>query len=557
MNRGSVPAAGPVRVKDDRVEVKCPQPDRAIGPGGSVTCTSVYRITEEDISKGSITTSAVAYVGQSTSELQSLTVYLQTIPSHLTLIKHADPQKYQESGQEIRYTYSVTNDGKFPLKSPVTVTDDQAAVTCREISTTGDGDDALDPGERIDCSAIYTITELDMQNGSFTHSAHASMEGVDSNFAAVTISESVLDLVITTDRLTYESPNDRIQYKYVVTGRSREPLRDPLTITEEDASLKIHCPDLTTVGNGDRFLDWNESLTCTSEHSITQADIDIIPPGSDRGAVTNSARASLGGVTSRQVRVEVTGPMQQPALSLTMSADTSAFDSVDQKITYTYVITNTGNVTIPAPLQITDDHIDRGAPFPCGDTSRGLAPNESMTCTQSYAITQEDFVPKAVTNSATASSTGLNLPITSSAVKATISCQYRTGWIPYTVEPDETWEHILSWYRDVTPVDVQKANCLGSASSVRTEDFLYVPRQPPFAEISGVIKDATGQPLGNMPVILTNTTNGERTPTLTSITGEYTFSDLEPGTYRIFQVLIKVRRGDVKKQDFTIVAGAQ
>ncbi len=54
-------------------------------------------------------------------------------------------------------------------------------------------------------------------------------------------------------------------------------------------------------------------------------------------------------------------------------------------ITYTYVVTNTGNVTFSGPLTVTDDKATVTCP------AGGLDPGASITCTATYTITAADI----------------------------------------------------------------------------------------------------------------------------------------------------------------------
>lgn len=92
------------------------------------------------------------------------------------------------AGDVVTYTYVVTNTGYAPLQGPVTVTDTKTTVTCPPVTMVDpDGDNFLDPGEAIICTAYYTATQEDVSAGAITNTARAAVEGFYSNFATVVI----------------------------------------------------------------------------------------------------------------------------------------------------------------------------------------------------------------------------------------------------------------------------------------------------------------------------------------------------------------------------------
>ena len=92
--------------------------------------------------------------------------------------------------------------------------------------------------------------------------------------------------------------------------------------------------------------------------------------------------------------------IQTPALSLTKSANPTIYSYPGQVIIYTYVVKNTGNVTLSGPFNITDNKLGS---FQCG-TATSLAPGASITCTKSYTIKTTDvgLLPNSITKAATA-----------------------------------------------------------------------------------------------------------------------------------------------------------
>jgi hypothetical protein len=123
----------------------------------------------------------------------------------LTLDKTVTETSFNLSGDTLNYSYLVTNSGYAPLLGPVTVTDDKATVTCPAVSMAvqtappgaGDGDNYLDVGEQITCTATYTVTLADVLAGSVTNTASASADGVTSNSDSETVYRAIADLIVT------------------------------------------------------------------------------------------------------------------------------------------------------------------------------------------------------------------------------------------------------------------------------------------------------------------------------------------------------------------------
>jgi hypothetical protein len=73
-----------------------------------------------------------------------------------------------------------------------------------------------------------------------------------------------------------------------------------------------------------------------------------------------------------------------PALTITKEATPATYDTVSQKISYKYNVTNTGNVIVTG-LTVTDDKatvtLDKNT----------IQPGESANGTATYTITQQDI----------------------------------------------------------------------------------------------------------------------------------------------------------------------
>jgi hypothetical protein len=77
-----------------------------------------------------------------------------------------------------------------------------------------------------------------------------------------------------------------------------------------------------------------------------------------------------------------------PKLQLAKSAAPTTYSFAGEVITYTYVVTNVGNVTLTGPIMVTDDKIP--GPFQCGSVT-SLSPGAAVTCTHHYVIQPGDL----------------------------------------------------------------------------------------------------------------------------------------------------------------------
>jgi hypothetical protein len=495
----------------------------------------------------------------------------------LSLSVQANPSTYNTLGQTITYTYTIHNPGFARTSGPVIVVDGKVLVKCPEVDTVGNQDGFLDPSESITCTGVYTITQIDLIDPanpdrkvcSVTNTAIASADNGNfkSQAVVVVISRNDLDcqrdvgpsnpdpeppappvpptLTASGSPLTYDHVNEEIIFTYVIKNNDNESLTGNITVADSLTKV-INCPDINTVGNLDSTLDLNETITCTAIYTITQADID-------KGYVANTAKAQVGEVESNPASLTIPGPPPDPQLSLTKTANPIEFNSVEQPIIYTYTVKNEGNVTLSAP-SIIDDRINNGAPFICGTEETRLAPGETVSCNATYTISQADFEPKAVTNTATASVLYLvsgvpsgptvspqQLSITSPSVTTTIVCPYPpAGWSAYTIIDGDTLSEISGGYKDpkVTTSALQVANCMGSATDIKIGGTLYVPY---LTSLEGVLfidfnsngsKDAGEPGVPGFKVFLINS-SGNTIETTTNSEGYYLFTNLPPGGYYV------------------------
>lgn len=101
------------------------------------------------------------------------------------------------------------------------------------------------------------------------------------------------------------------------------------------------------------------------------------------------------------------------SINLQKMANPTSYDEVGDVITYTYVITNDGDLPIgPTQFTITDDKVDGSPTFNCGPSNQTLAVGATVACTATYTIVAADLDSETdtVTNAATASGGGYTSP---------------------------------------------------------------------------------------------------------------------------------------------------
>jgi len=114
--------------------------------------------------------------------------------------------------------------------------------------------------------------------------------------------------------------------------------------------------------------------------------------------------------------------VQNPSLALTKSALPGTYSAVGDTIGYTYLVSNNGNVTLDAPISITDDKITAPNSVTCTQPGDGqLSPLETMTCTATYTIVQGDLDAGSVTNTATATASFDGDPVDSNQDQVTVT----------------------------------------------------------------------------------------------------------------------------------------
>src|SRR5262249_49710358 len=133
----------------------------------------------------------------------------------------------------------------------------------------------------------------------------------------------------------FSAPGETLNYSYAVTNTGN--------VTLTNVAITDALPGISPVVCQETMLLPGASTTCTATYVATQADVD-------RGTVNNSAvgtgrTPSDGLVTSPPSETSVPGTADAQTEAV-KSAQPAAFTAPGQTLNYSYLVTNTGAVTL-------------------------------------------------------------------------------------------------------------------------------------------------------------------------------------------------------------------
>jgi uncharacterized repeat protein (TIGR01451 family) len=177
-------------------------------------------------------------------------------------------------GDNITYTYRVSNEGDVPL-SNITVKDDKAGQAAF-ISGDDDSDGILDKGETWIFNAIYTVK--DGETGKLTNKATVTGTGPGNQeaVASATATVNVIDIVV---KITSLKAGDTVGRTLIVSGTVNDPSITQGVIAVNDSSRNIS----VTNGQYSITVDLEDgvnviTVTVTKAGGITASDTKTLEP---------------------------------------------------------------------------------------------------------------------------------------------------------------------------------------------------------------------------------------------------------------------------------------
>ena len=370
------------------------------------SCTFTHTVTQGDIDAGQVVNTASASSPDVSAVTDSETVTGPTRNASFSFDKQAPPT-FAAVGDTVDFTFEVTNDGNVTLTD--VVVDDPFFGTPYSCTIPSLAPGATDSS----CTATYTIEQGDVDAGEITNTASVTADApagvtppasqTDMETVTGPAEQAALSVVKSSTDGTFTAVSDTEDYTFVVTNDGNVTLTN-LVLDDADLGFSCALPDLAPGANTTTCAD-GTPLSATK--TFDQEDVDA---GSYTNAVTVTGESDgLGTPVDAADQDTVTGPLQLPTISLAKSSTfTGTMETVGQVLTYDFVVTNTGNITLTAQITIDDPLItDVDCPIL---PAAGVAPGATYTCTGEYEVTQDDLDRGFVTNTAEASVTQAVVP---------------------------------------------------------------------------------------------------------------------------------------------------
>ncbi|WP_307038726.1 DUF7507 domain-containing protein [Agromyces ramosus] len=394
--------------------IACP-PTPSLAPGGQLTCTATYTITQADVDQGEIVNDVTATgtppAGPDVvSPLATVTIPGDQSPA-ITLVKSAAPTQVTAAGQTVAYSFVVTNTGNVTVHAASVTETAFSGARAAPVISCPLAAASLVPGAFVTCTAPYTVAQADVDAGQITNTATATASAPDGSPVNAAPADAIVTaaaapaiaLVKTAAPTQVTAAGQTVTYSFLVTNAGNVTLH-AASVTETAFSGTgpapvISCPSAAA------SLAPTASVICTAPYTVTQADVDA-------GQITNTATTTASApddstVSSAPADAVVTAPAAA-AIGVVKSASPSdaASFTVGRLITYTFVATNTGNVTLTDPTIREGTFTGSGtlSPIACPPTP-SLAPGGQLTCTATYTITQADVDQGEIVNDVTATGT--------------------------------------------------------------------------------------------------------------------------------------------------------
>ena len=325
------------------------------------------------------------------------------------------------SDMDVQGVITKTHTGeKFRVNDQVTFTitvkniyAEPQTITISEINgVTFDGPNVfenVEPGAEVTAKAVYTITQADVDNGSFTNTATALFSNEHSYIGTDTVpTEKTPDpepipnptpTPVPASSVSIEKTADQKEGGYAAGDIVNYTIRVVNNGEQQLANIQVSDP-LTGLNETIPSLKAGEEKIFTTTYTVTEQDVlagKIVNVATVKGTDEN------GKTVENETTKELVTEQKNSHLTVTQTTTSTPADgkaySVGEKITYIITVTNDGNVTVTG-VQVTDELTGNVGDLAWNVDS--LAPGESREFTAEYTVTKEDAQAGKVHNVAAA-----------------------------------------------------------------------------------------------------------------------------------------------------------
>ncbi len=397
-NTGNVTLTG-LTLTDDKLG-SVPLTQNSLAPGGVLEVKQAFTVAQAHLDAGTPITNLATLSAEEldTPVIASATITFTQAPA-VSLTKSVDKATFDAPGTAT-YTYQLTNTGNVTLTG-LTLTDDKLG----NIPLT---QNSLAPGGVLEVKQSFSVAQTHLDAGTpITNVAILSAEELDTPATAsatITFTQSP-GVAVTTSAAasSYQAVGDQLNFSAEIrnTGNIR------LTDLDVAASLGA-AGDLSITGdsNGDGHLDVGETWLVSYRHTITQQDLD-------QGSVTLAVSAASPAYPAITARHQSTvNALRIPRLSIAKTAQQTSYSALGDKVQYTIMLRNTGNITL-TQLVVTDTLASVDSMALSGDANGNghLDVNETWQYSYTYAVTQQDLDNNQLRSTATAVSQEMAAPV--------------------------------------------------------------------------------------------------------------------------------------------------
>lgn len=286
--------------------------------------------------------------GNSTQDSADATVTYDDVLPSISVTKSADPTSVDETGGDVTFTYTVTNDGT--VSATITSLEDDVFGTL-----SGDADCQIGTELAAGTSCSFEVVKhlsgavgVDHEN-TFTAEAEDSEGNVanDADDATVTFADVLPSISVTksADPTSVDETGGDVTFTFTVENDGTVPVS--ITSLSDNVFGTLAGDSDCQVGT---TLAVGASCSFEQTHSLSGS---VSTPHQD--TFTAEAEDTESNVASDDADATVTFNDVLPSISVSKSADPSSVDETGGDVTFTFTVNNTG--TVPVTITSLEDDV--------------------------------------------------------------------------------------------------------------------------------------------------------------------------------------------------------